>query len=98
MRQAYKVASYYPCLNETGNKMFIKDSSEIRYRAFTTPEGSVLMVPEFIYRIDNAHSPGWQLRFGEWTDYADQAGRNGSAIALKRAIEEMMDRIEYRGK
>ena len=78
--------------------MFVQNSSDIVYRQLSTADGQVFSVPEFILRVDEADFRGWQLRYGEWTDFADQPGAAGSATALQRAVEEMLERVEYRGK
>lgn len=78
--------------------MFIQDSSTIAYRQVTTAAGAVFSVAEFILRVDEAEFHGWQLRYGEWTDFADRPGSEGSALALQAAQDEMRERIEYRGK
>ncbi|WP_178970647.1 hypothetical protein [Aquitalea sp. LB_tupeE] len=78
--------------------MFVQDSSSIVYRQLSTADGKVFSVPEFILRVDEAGFSGWQLRYGEWTDFADQPGADGRAEALQRAVEEMLERVEYRGK
>ena len=68
----------------------------VQYRPLTTAAGEQFSVPEYILRVEGAGAGGWQLRYGEWTDYADVAGDAAGALAL--AIEEMAARIEYRGK
>jgi len=78
--------------------MFIEDSSSIVYRQLTTASGAVFSVPEFILRVDAADFCGWQLRYGEWTGFADRPGVDGAAQALQLAVEEMLERVEYRGK
>lgn len=78
--------------------MFVQNSSSIVYRQLSTADGKVFSVPEFILRMDEANFHGWQLRYGEWTDFADLPGADGSAHALQRAVEEMLERVEYRGK
>jgi len=78
--------------------MFIEDSSTIAYRQLTTAAGDMFSVPEFILRVDETDFSGWQLRYGEWTDFADHRGPDGSAQSLEMAVTEMMERIEYRGK
>ncbi|WP_028311833.1 hypothetical protein [Derxia gummosa] len=68
-------------------------------RPVTTAAGETFDVPEFILRIDEPGRAGWQLRYGEWTDYPD-AGPGGADArrALDKAIAEMQFRIETRGK
>jgi len=78
--------------------MFIEDSSSIAYRQLTTADGTAFSVPEFILRVDDADFCGWQLRYGEWTDFADRPGPDGADQALQLAVEEMLERVEYRGK
>lgn len=78
--------------------MFIEDSSDIVYRQLTTADGTAFSVPEFILRVDEADFRGWQLRYGEWTGFADRPGADGAAQALQLAVEEMLERVEYRGK
>ena len=68
----------------------------VQYRLLITAAGEQFSVPEYILRVDAAGAGGWQLRYGEWTDYVDVAGDAAGALAL--AIEEMTARIEYRGK
>ena len=68
----------------------------VQYRPLITAAGEQFSVPEYILRVEGAGAGGWQLRYGEWTDYADVAGDAAAALAL--AIEEMTARIEYRGK
>lgn len=71
----------------------------MQYRKVTTPSGYEFEVPEHIVRIDNEMLNGWQLRYGEWTDYPDNpGGRPGSEKALDKAIAEMQFRIETLGK
>ncbi len=67
----------------------------VQYRLLITAAGEQFSVPEYILRVDAAGAGGWQLRYGEWTDYADGGD---AARALQLAIEEMTARIEYRGK
>lgn len=71
----------------------------VQYHPLTTAAGEQFSVPEYILRLEGAGAGGWQLRYGEWTDYADVAGdAAGAAKALALAIKEMTARIEYRGK
>lgn len=71
----------------------------VQYRLLNTATGEQFSVPEYILRVEDAGAGGWQLRYGEWTDYPDVAGdAMGTARALALAIEEMTARIEYRGK
>lgn len=71
----------------------------MQFREVTTPPGYKFEVPEHILRIDNEMLHGWQLRYGEWTDYPDNpGGRPGSEKALDKAIAEMKFRIETLGK
>jgi hypothetical protein len=65
--------------------MFVQDSSSIVYRQLSTAAGKVFSVPEFILRVDEANFRGWQLRYGEWTDFADLPGADGSAGAAMRS-------------
>lgn len=71
----------------------------MQYRNLTTVGGHEFCVPEHIVRIDDEALNGWQLRYGEWTDYPDASGgRCASEKALQRAIAEMQFRIETVGK
>ena len=71
----------------------------IPYREVVTARGDAFRVPEYIVRVDDGSVAGWQLRYGEWTDYEDQlANREGAETALQSAIREMISRVEYRGK
>ncbi|WP_174873196.1 hypothetical protein [Vogesella oryzae] len=76
--------------------MWFEDRPPPQWHPLTLPDGSTLQVPELIVRGEEAGASGWQLRFGEWTFYAD--GRDGAAAALALAIAEMEERIAYRGK
>lgn len=78
--------------------MFIENSSSIAYRQLSTAAGTAFSVPEFVLLVDEADFSGWQLRYGEWTDFADRPGPDGAAQALQLAVEEMLERVEYRGK
>jgi len=74
-------------------------TQELQYREIITAAGDAFSVPEYIVRMDDATLKGWQLRYGEWTDYQDRAvGKSGAEKALAIAIEEMISRIEYKGK
>lgn len=56
-------------------------------------------MPELILRVDDASLHGWQLRYGDWTDYPDRTGaRDGAEQALQAAIFDMRFRIETLGK
>jgi hypothetical protein len=57
--------------------MFIENSSSIAYRQLSTAAGTAFSVPEFVLRVDEADFSGWQLRYGEWTDFADRPGPDG---------------------
>ena len=71
----------------------------LRYRTLTTAAGQVFKVPEHIIRLEGSAPPGWQLRYGEWTDYPDRRGDpDGAEKALALAIDEMQFRIETLGK
>ena len=71
----------------------------VQYRLLSTAAGDAFQVPEHIIRVDDAFPAGWQLRYGEWTFYADHAeNRAGAEKSLQLAIAEMISRIEYRGK
>jgi hypothetical protein len=71
----------------------------VKYRQLITSVGDVFDVPEYIVRVDGVCPGHWQLRYGEWTDYADaSADQAGSEASLRLAIVEMLSRIEYRGK
>lgn len=78
--------------------MWFEDRPPPQWLPYTLPDGSSLQVPELIVRGDDAGQPGWQLRFGEWTFFADGAASDGAAQALALAIAEMEERIAYRGK
>lgn len=69
------------------------------YRPVTTAAGYEFSVPEHIIRVDEVGLNGWQLRYGEWVDYADYPGGElGSKKALDKAIAEMVFRIDTLGK
>jgi hypothetical protein len=71
----------------------------MQYRKITTAAGDSFDVPEYIVRFDGESLTGWQLRYGEWTDYEDRpGGKGGVEKALQSAICEMTSRIEYKGK
>ena len=71
----------------------------VQYRQLSTAAGYVFLVPEYIIRVEDVHPAGWQLRYGEWSYYADYSeGREGVEKALQLAITEMKSRIEDRGK
>ncbi|HEX5392060.1 MAG TPA: hypothetical protein VFW68_02180 [Rhodocyclaceae bacterium] len=69
------------------------------FRQVITAAGDEFSVPEHILRRDDAALTGWQLRYGEWTDYPDlPGGRDGAEKALKRAMDDMQFRIDTLGK
>lgn len=71
----------------------------MEYKTITTAAGQVFSVPEHIIRNDEGPLAGWQLRYGEWTDYPDkQEGAGGALRALEIAIAEMQRRIDTLGK
>jgi hypothetical protein len=71
----------------------------VHYRRLATASGRAFAVPEHIVRIDGEEGCGWQLRYGEWTDFPDDAGvRADPAEALERAIREMEFRLNTLGK
>lgn len=71
----------------------------MEYREVTTAAGHQFSVPEYIVRKDEEDLTGWQLRYGEWTDFEDRpGGKAGMKKALELAICEMTSRIEYKGK
>jgi hypothetical protein len=71
----------------------------MQYRQVTTAAGYCFAVPEHIIRIDDEAFSGWQLRYGEWTDYPDcPEGRGGAEKALRQAMFEMQFRIDTLGK
>ncbi|ATE61194.1 hypothetical protein [Thauera sinica] len=71
----------------------------LRYRTVTTAAGRSFEVPEHIVRREDPAPAGWQLRYGEWTDYPDRPGDgDGAAKALALAIAEMRFRIDTLGK
>lgn len=74
-------------------------TQSVQYRQLSTAAGYAFQVPEHIIRVEDAFPAGWQLRYGEWTFYADRSqDRAGTEKALQLAIAEMISRIEYRGK
>jgi hypothetical protein len=71
----------------------------MEYKTITTAAGQVFSVPEHILRNDESQPAGWQLRYGEWTDYPDKSERAGGALrALEIAMTEMQRRIDTLGK
>jgi hypothetical protein len=71
----------------------------MQYRNLITTAGHEFCVPEYILRVDNEGLNGWQLRYGEWTDYPDYpGGKSGSAKALDLALAEMQFRLDTLGK
>jgi hypothetical protein len=71
----------------------------IRYRTLTIGSGRAFEVPEHIVRLESPSPLGWQLRYGEWTDYPDRPDDpNGAEKALTLAIAEMHFRLETLGK
>ena len=65
----------------------------------STSANEVFEVPEHIIRLDSPGAPGWQLRYGEWTDYPDPpTDRGGAAKSLTAAIAELQFRIDTLGK
>ena len=71
----------------------------MQYRNLTTAAGHEFSVPEYVVRIDEEGRSGWQLRYGEWTDYPDYpGGRSGSKKALDLAVAEMQFRLDTLGK
>lgn len=79
--------------------MFIESPDQVPLREQVTAAGEVFLVPELILRVDDASLNGWQLRYGDWTDYPDRpGGREGAEEALRAAIFDMRFRIETLGK
>jgi len=72
------------------------ETAKITYQEIITAHGDKFRVPEYIVRVDSDSMAGWQLRYGEWTDYEDHP--TGAEHALQSAIREMTSRVEYRGK
>ncbi len=71
----------------------------MKYRQLSTAAGHRFEVPEHILRRDDAALTGWQLRYGDWTDYPDgPSGQAGAERALALAISEMNFRIDTLGK
>lgn len=69
------------------------------HKTITIASGQVFSVPEHILRNDAVQPFGWQLRYGEWTDYPDQADALGGARrSLEIASAELQKRIETLGK
>jgi hypothetical protein len=75
------------------------DATAIEYRHVVTALGDAYRVPQYIFRVDDDYMAGWQLRYGEWTNFQDDpAGKVGAEQALQTAIREMTSRVEYSGK
>lgn len=71
----------------------------LAFRQVTLADGTCHEVPHFIVRQDEPSLAGWQLRFGEWTDYPDRAhGGVDAAKALEKAVAEMIFRMNTLGK
>lgn len=71
----------------------------MQYRNLTTAAGHEFSVPEHILRVDDDAFNGWQLRYGEWTNYPDYpGGKSGSEKALVVALAEMQFRLDTLGK
>lgn len=74
-------------------------AKNIEYRLVATAKGDRFKVPQFIVRLDEPSFAGWQLRYGEWTDYPDRSsGQAGAAAALEAAMAEMIFRMNTLGK
>jgi len=72
----------------------------MEYREYEIFTGVKFLVPEHIQRIDKLPTPtngathGWQLRYGQWTFYADRsADGSGAQGALDEATNELIRRI-----
>lgn len=79
--------------------MFIESPDQVPLRELVTAAGEAFLVPELILRVDDESLRGWQLRYGDWTDYPDRSGgRDGAEQALQAAIFDMRFRIETLGK
>lgn len=72
--------------------------SGIVYRQLSTAGGKMFSVPGFILRMDEANFHGWQLRNGERIGFSGLSDADGSVRALHRAVEELLERVAYRGK
>lgn len=72
----------------------------MQFRLITTSSGHEFKVPEHILRRDDASGHGWQLRYGEWTDYPDSPGEGRPAAqqSLDKAMAEMQFRLDTLGK
>ena len=69
----------------------------VRYRYHRLADGAQVAVAEHIRRNDS--DDGWQLRYGEWTDFPDAGTPDRSATAaLADADREMRFRLNTLGK
>lgn len=69
----------------------------VHYRTHRLGDGTNLAVAEHIRRHDS--DEGWQLLYGEWTDFLDADSPEGSAVAaLAKADAEMRFRLNTLGK
>ena len=66
-------------------------------REIILADGRRCVVPENIRRVDDSQLHGWQIRYGEWTDFPD-CGADGAAPALAAAIELLRIRLNTLGK
>ena len=72
---------------------------KVAFRLITTAKGEQFSVPIFIERLDSQSPTGWQLRYGEWTDFFDCSNsKTGASESLEKAISEMIIRINALGK
>ncbi len=69
----------------------IRTTAPMKTRKATIYTGKSFKVPQCIQRIDHRATHGWQLRYGGTKMFSD--GQAGPADSLKRATQELLERI-----
>jgi hypothetical protein len=69
----------------------IRTAAPMKTRKAIIYTGKTFKVPQCIQRIDHRATHGWQLRYGGTKMFSD--GQAGPADALKRATQELLERI-----
>jgi hypothetical protein len=67
----------------------------MEFRKVVTAFGHTFEVPQWIQRLDNKATHGWQLRYGQFTMFTDHTNDgSGSRKALKLARAELKKRVQ----
>ena|SRR5690348_2395799 len=67
----------------------------MEFRKVVTAFGQAFEVPQWIQRLDNKATHGWQLRYGQFTMFTDHTNDgSGSRKALKLARAELKKRMQ----